>query len=160
MYIRDIQAFIRFANFYRRFIRAFSNIVRLMIVIVKKNTTFYYNPQCQKFFEMLKVHFIIASILAHFDFEKEYILETNSSDNISAKILFQYGEDRLLYLVAFFSCKHLPQKINYEIYDKELLAITNSFEEWHPMLERARLPVKMLINHRNLQYFMSIKQLF
>ena len=61
--------------------------------------------------------------------------------------------------MAFFSCKNLPQKINYDIYDKKLLAIIKSFEERRPMLEEAGLPIKILIDHRNLQYFMSTKQL-
>ena len=93
----------------------------------------------------------------HFDFEKECILETDSSDNVSAKILSQYGEDGLLYPLAFFSCKYLPQEINYKIYNKELLPIIKFFIKWHPMLEKAGLVVKILTNHRNLQYFMSTK---
>ena len=61
--------------------------------------------------------------------------------------------------MAFCSRKHLPQEINYEIYDKELLAIIKFFEEWRLMLEGAELPVKILTDYRNLQYFMSTKQL-
>ena len=61
--------------------------------------------------------------------------------------------------MAFFSHKHSSQEIKYEIYDKKLLAIIKSFEEWHFMLEGAGLPVKHLTNYRNLQYFMSTKQL-
>ena len=106
---------------------------------------------------MLKKRFTTAPILVHFDFEKECILETDSSDNVSIRILSQYGDDGLLHSVAFFSQKHSPQEINYEIYDKELLAIIKSIEKWHPMLEGAGLPVKILTNHRNLQYFMSTK---
>ena len=114
-YIRDVQAFIGFANFYHRFIRAFSDVVRLMIATIKKNTTFYWTPECQKSFELLKERLTTAPVLAYFDIEKECILETNSSDNISAGILSQYGDDGLLYPVAFISRKHLPQEINYEI---------------------------------------------
>ena len=157
--VRDVQVFIAFANFYRRFIKAFSNVVRSTIATIKKNTTFHWTPKCQKSFELFKKCFTTAPILAHFDFEKECILETNSSDNVSAWIFSQYGDDGLLYPVAFFSCKHSPQEINYEIYDKKLLAIIKSFEEWHPMLERAGLPIKIPTDHRNLQYFMSTKQL-
>ena len=40
-YVRDVQAFIGFANLYRRFIKAFSNVVRPMIATIKKNTTFH-----------------------------------------------------------------------------------------------------------------------
>ena len=65
----------------------------------------------------------------HFDFEKECILETDSSDNVSTEIFSQYGEDRLFHPIAFFSCKHWLQEINYEIYDQELWAIIKSFEE-------------------------------
>ena len=65
----------------------------------------------------------------HFDFKKECIFKTNSSDNISVGILSHYGEDGLLHPIAFFSCKYLPQEINYEIYDKEFLAIIKSFEK-------------------------------
>ena len=159
-FVRDVQAFIRFANFYRYFIRPFSNVVRPMIATIKKNTTFHLSPECQKSFKLLKKRFITASVLAHFDFEKECILETNSSNNVSIGILSQYGDNGLLHLVAFFSCKHSPQEINYEIYDKELLAIIKSFEEWRPTLEGAGLPVKIFTDHKNLQYFMSTKHLF
>ena len=157
--VRDIQAFIGFANFYRRFIRAFSDIVRPMIAIIKKNTTFHWTPECQKSFELVKKRFTTAPILAHFDFEKECILETDSSDKVSARIFSQYRDDGLLHPVAFFSRKHSPQEINYEIYDKKLLAIIKSFEEWRPMLEGAGLPIKILTDHSNSQYFMSTKQL-
>ena len=148
--VRDVQAFIGFANIYHRFIRAFSDIVSLMIATIKKNTTFHRTPEGQKSFELLKERFTTAPVLAHFDFEKECILETYSSDNVSARILSQYEDDRLLHLVAFFSHKHSPQEINYEIYDKELLAIIKSFKEWRPMLEGAGLLVKILTDHRNL----------
>ena len=152
MYVRDVQAFIRFTNFYHRFIRAFSNVVRPMITTVKKNTTFHWTSNYQKSFELLKKRFITASILANVNFEKECILETDSLDILFAKTFFQYGEDRLFRPVAFFSYKHLPQEVNYEIYDKKLLAIIKFFKEWHPMLKRAGLPVKILIDHRNLEY--------
>ena len=74
-------------------------------------------------------------------------------------MLSQYGDDAKLHPVAFFSRKHSPQKISYKIYNKELLAIIKAFEEWQPMLEGASLSIKILTDHRNLQYFMTTKQL-
>ena len=106
--VRNVQAFIGFANFYCRFIRVFSNVVCFIIATIKKKTTFHWTPKCQKSFELLKKRFTTAPILAHFDFEKECILKTDSSDNVSAGIFSQYGDDGLLYPVAFFSCKHSP----------------------------------------------------
>ena len=55
----------------------------------------------------------------------------------------------------------LSQKYNYNIYDKELLAIIQAFKEWH--FELIGTPIEDLIrvitDHKNLKYFMSIKQL-
>ena len=129
-----------------------------MIATIKKNTTFHWSPKYQKSFELLKERFITAPILVHFDFEKKYILETDPSNNVSTGIFSQYGEDRLLYPMVFFSCKYSPQEINYEIYNKELLAIIKFFKEWCPMLEEVGLWVKIFTNYRNLQCFISTKQ--
>ena len=161
-YVQDVQSFIGFANFYQRFIHGFSSIVAPMIATVKKDarkSNFEWTSACQQAFNLLKRPFTTALILAHFDYEKECIVETDASDNVSAGVLSQYGDDAKLYPVAFFSRKHSPQEINYEIYDKELLDIIKAFEEWRPMLERAGLPIKILTDHRNLQYFMTTKQL-
>ena len=65
----------------------------------------------------------------HFDFKKECIFKTSSLDNFFARIFSQYGKDGLLHSVAFFFYKYLPKKINYKIYDQELLAIIKSFKE-------------------------------
>ena len=57
------------------------------------------------------------------------------------------------------SHKMSPQECNYEIYNKELLAIIRAFEEWHPELARTPVgdPVKVLTNHKNLEHFMTTK---
>lgn len=60
---------------------------------------------------------------------------------------------------AFFSRGLLPAECNYEIYDKELLAIIKCFEEWRPELQSAIAPVKVLTDHRSLEYFMTTKKL-
>ena len=50
-------------------------------------------------------------------------------------------DEGVLHLVAFFSRKMAPAECNYEIYDKEFLAIVRCFEEWRPDLEGTDLPV-------------------
>lgn len=63
--------------------------------------------------------------------------------------------------VAFFSKKMTSAEYNYQIYDKELLAIIRSFETWEPELisNQADQPVKVLSDYKNLEYFISTKQL-
>jgi hypothetical protein len=48
-------------------------------------------------------------------------------------------------------------KLNYDIYDKELLAIVEAFKEWRVYLKGATLLVKVLIDHKNLLYFITTK---
>jgi hypothetical protein len=59
----------------------------------------------------------------------EIILKTDASDYLFAGILSQYRDDGILKPVAFFSKKHSVTECNYEIYDKELLAIIRCFKK-------------------------------
>ena len=63
--------------------------------------------------------------------------------------------------VAFFSKKMSAAECNYMIYDKELLAIIRAFELWRPeaMSLAPENPAKVFTDHKNLEYFMSTKQL-
>jgi hypothetical protein len=61
--------------------------------------------------------------------------------------------------VAFYSRKFTATKINYEIHDKELLAIVNSFQEWRHFLEKAVHLITIYTDHKNLEYFMSVQVL-
>jgi hypothetical protein len=86
-------------------------------------------------------------------------METDASDYVSTGVLSQYDDDGILHPVAFFSKKHSPAKCNYEIYDKELIAIVWAFEEWRLELEGTLHPIQVLSDHKNLEYFMSTKLL-
>ena len=110
-------------------------------------------------FDGLIMAFTTAPILRHFDYDREVVVETDVSDYVSAGVLFQYDDEGTLHPVAFYSKKHSPAECNYEIYDKELLAIVRVFEEWRPHLEGSSHPVQVLSNHKNLEYFMSTKLL-
>jgi hypothetical protein len=90
---------------------------------------FAWTDECSKSFTALKQAFTMAPILRHFDHDREVIVETDTSDYISAGILSQYDDQGVLHPVTFFSRKHSPAECNYEIYDKELIAIIRAFEE-------------------------------
>ena len=64
-----------------------------------------------------------------------------------------------LHPIAFYSHGMKPPKLNYEIYDKELLAIFEAFRYWHNYLEGSTHAVLVLSDHKNLEYFVTTKQL-
>ncbi|OAP61285.1 hypothetical protein AYL99_03486 [Fonsecaea erecta] len=67
-------------------------------------------------------------VLAHYNPEKKIVVETDASDYISTGILSQYDKVGILRPVAYFSRKYTPAEYNYEIFDKELMAIIRAFE--------------------------------
>ena len=108
---------------------------------------------------ILKRAFTTAPVLAHFDPNKEILVETDASDYVSAGILSQRDKEGVLHPVAFFSRKHSPAECNYEIYDKELMAIVRCFEKWRAELEGSPHIIEVLSDYKNLEYFMSTKLL-
>ena len=73
--------------------------------------------------------FTTAPILVHPDFQKAFFLKSDASNFDLEAVFSQTSEDGWLHLVAFYSQKFTTIEINYEIYDKVLLAIVNSFQE-------------------------------
>jgi len=87
-------------------------------------------------------------------------IEANSFDFAFRAVLSQQlpGEEKW-HPVAFYSKSLSPVERNYEIHDKEMLAIICVLEEWRHFLEGARHPVKIWTDHKNLEYFMTAKKL-
>lgn len=164
--LKDVQAFLGFANFYRKFILGYSQIAGPLTKLTRigeKEFKYPWNldgPE-QEAFEALKKAFTTAPILAHFDPDRETWMETDASDYIVAGVLSQVGDDGILRPVAFMSKRMSPAECNYEIYDKELLAIIRAFEEWRPECAGTPVecPIKILTDHQNLKYFMTSKDL-
>jgi hypothetical protein len=69
-----------------------------------------------------------------YDYDKKTVFETDALDWAFGGVLFQSGDDGVLRPMAYFSAKYIAAKCNYEIYDKELLAIIKCLEEWRPEL--------------------------
>ena len=158
-HLKQVQAFLGFINFYRRFIKDFSKIAKPLVHLTRIDEPFNWTPACQAAFSELKRRVTEAPVLAHFSPSRETFVESDLSDYVSAGVLSQRGEDRLIRPVAFFPKSLLPAECNYEKYDKELLAIIKCFEQWRPELQSTELPIKVLTDHKSLEYFMTTKKL-
>ena len=148
----DVQAFIGFVNFYHRFIRDFSTIARPLFDLTHSDKAWNWDIKEQDAFEHLKTAVTTAS--------EPFRIEADSSDFASGAILSQQlpGEEKW-HPVAFYSKSLSPVERNYEIHDKEMLAIIRALEEWRHFLEGARHPVEIWTDHKNLEYFMTAKKL-
>ena len=154
-----LQSFLGFANFYRRFIKGFSAIAAPLYDLTKRDVEWEWTLAQQSAFEALKVAFSSGPTLRIYDWSKKTVVETDASNWASGGTLSQYGDDGVLYPVAYFSSRHTAQECNYDIYDKELLAIIKALEEWRPELEGAQQPFDVVTDHKNLKTFTTNKQL-
>jgi hypothetical protein len=157
--VKDVQRFLGFANFYHRFIKGYSKITTPLTTLTCKDKPFLWNPMAQAAFDTLKMAFTSAPILIHPDPDKPFIVETDTSIFALGAILSQFGIDGLLHLVAFYSQKLTSAEINYQVYDKELLAIITAFEQWRLYLAGAQHRVQVLTDHKNLLYFTTTRTL-
>jgi hypothetical protein len=160
-----LRRFLGFANFCRRFIKGYSGITKpltewTMDAFAK---SFPWGPQSpqQRAFDELKRRFTTAPVLRAFDPDLPATMITDASDFAIGAILKQPGAvasagagvEGALHPVAFFSKKLSGAELNYDVHDKELLAIVRAFEEWRPELAGTATPVRVLSDHRNLQWF-------
>ena len=126
--LRDVQYFLRFANFYRIFIKNYSKIAAPLTQLTCKDKLDW-NPTMEEAFQLLKTTFTTAPVLIHPDFSKPFFIEIDASNFALEAVLSQLGDGEKLHLVAFHSRKFSATEINYKIHNKELLAIMDSFQE-------------------------------
>jgi hypothetical protein len=154
-----VQQFLGLCNYYRRFIPKYSEKAEPLTRLTKKNEPFVWGSEQQCAFETMVTAFTTAPALRHFDHEREVIIETDASDYMSARVLSQQDEEEVLHPVAYYSKTHSPAECNYDIYDKELMAIIKALEEWRPECEGAAYPLQLITDHENLEYFVTKKLL-
>lgn len=135
--VKEVQSFLGFVNFYRRFIRDFARIAQPLHKLTRKTSDFIWGPAEQKAFDKLKQLVTSSPILTFPDDNKPFILEADSSDFATGAVLSQEGKDGKLHPVSFMSRSLSDVERNYKIHDKEMLAIIQGLEEWRHFLEGA-----------------------
>jgi hypothetical protein len=155
----EVQQFLGFSNYCRQFIPKYSEKAEPLTRLTKKDEPFLWGAEQQLAFEMIVTAFTTVQALRHFDYGSELIVLTGESDFVSAGVLSQRDDNGVLHPVAYYSKKHSLVECNYDIYDKELMAIIKALEEWRPECEGTAYPLQLITDHKNLEYFMTQKLL-
>ena len=155
--VKGVRSFLGFANFYRRFIKNFAEVAAPLTRLTG-DVGFRWTAEEQAAFEKLERILISEPVLAHFDPDRETVVETDSSGWAVGGVLSQYDDDGLLRPCAYFSRKNNPHECNYEIHDKEMLAVIRSLEEWDSEL-RSVVKFTVLTDHKNVEYFTKPRML-
>ena len=105
--------------------------------MVKKDKKWEWTEKQEEAFRELKERFIKEPVLAAPDLDKKMRMEVNASDYAMGGVLSMECKDGLWRPVAFLSKSLNETERNYEIYDKEMLAIIRGLEAWRHLLEGA-----------------------
>jgi len=107
----------------------------------------------------LKRVFTTKPVLAALDLDKEFRVEADASNYTTGGVLLMMCSDNKWRPVAFISKSLSDIEQNYEIYDKEMLAVVRCLEAWRHFLEGAVEKFKIWTYHKNLEYFMKAQNL-
>ena len=133
--VKGVQKFLGLANYYRWFIEGFAMVARPLHDMVKKDKRWEWTEKQEEAFKELKKRFTEELVLAALDIDKKIRMEVNASDYVMGGVLSMECEDRLWRPVVFLSKSLNETERNYEIYDKEMLAIIRGLEVWRHLLE-------------------------
>jgi hypothetical protein len=149
---RELQQFLGFVNFYRRFVKGFAKIAKPLTKLTGK-TDWLWTELQQKAFQELKNEVTSKQVLIIPKPGRPFRMETDASDFAIAAILSQLDDEGKWRLVAFLSRSLNNAERNYKIYDKEMLAIMHGFYEWAHYLKGNNEITEVLTDHQNLTFF-------
>jgi len=130
-----------------------------MNVLTRKDVKWQWGEEQQKAFDELKRIFTTKPILAALDLDKEFRIEADTLNYATGGVLSMKGPNKLWRPVAFISKSLSDTERNYEIYDKEMLAVVRCLEAWRHFLEETMTRFEIWTDHKNLEYFMKVQKL-
>ncbi len=160
-----IQVFLKFINFYQRFIHHYSQIAESLTELLRdsvkdvKISSFIWSSEAKQAFNQLHDVFMRASILRHFDSEQHIRIEIDTFNYAVANILSQSDDEDQWHLIAFWFRMMIDVKRNYEIHDQKLLVIVAMFKHWRYYVKNNYHTVEVLTDHNNLKSFMNVQEL-
>ena len=157
--VKQTQGFLGFANFYRRFIASYSHLARPLNDLTKKDLPWDWTPECEDTFTSIKHRFSEAPVLLMPDPTKPFLLATDASKYATGGVLSQRDGNGIWHPCGFISQSFSEAERNYQIYDRELLAIIRGFETWRHFLMGSPHKVTVHTNHKNLTFYRTPQKL-
>lgn len=146
--------FIAFCNYYRRFIKNFSEYSRHLTRLSKKGVQFEWTEDCEIAFNYLKKALMSPTLLQYPDFKKQFCITTDASKHACGAVLTQEHEGKHL-PVAYASKTFTKGESNKSTIEQELTAIHWAITHFRPYVYGQQFLVRT--DHRPLSYLFSMR---
>ena len=157
--VKQVQSFLGFGNFYRKFISHYSDLARPLNDLTKKDKKFEWTTECQEAFNILKQQFTEEPVLLMPDQLKPFQIESDTSKVATGVVLTQLDLNGDQHPVVFMSKTFTNTERKYEIYDRELLGIICALKEWRHYIQGSGHTTIIFSDHKNLTYFRTAQKL-
>ena len=155
--VTEVRSFLGLANFYRRFIQGYSRIALSLTELTRDEIAFRWAPEQQVAFDEIKRLLSSAPVLVIPDQTKQFVLNCDACKYAIGAVL-QQDHGNGLQPVAYFSAKMSDAERNYDVREKEFMAIYRACLHWRPYLHGTQ-PFRLMSDHKSLVYFMTMPQL-
>src|SRR5712672_2775046 len=156
----DVHSSLGFTGFYRYFIPNYSHVARPLLDLTKKAMPWIWTETQTKAFETLKTLMCSKPVLTQPQYDKPFVVHTDALAYGVGAILLQAGEINpkntlkpRLHPIAYYSATFTPTERNYNIYERELLAVIKALQNWRPHLLHTTHPFTLITDHANLTFW-------
>ena len=112
----------------------------------------------RKTFKQLKIVFIMILMLQHFDWKTLFRMKTNSFKQKIIEVLIQFDANKQWHSIAYYNYKFKNSEINWNTHNQKMYAIILEFKIWRHYLQNNKHFVCVIINYKNLCFFIIIKK--
>lgn len=153
---KQVQQLLGFANFYRRFIKKYTDIVYPLTQLTGKKD-WVWNKEEEDAFEKFKAMFTSKPVLVLPDMSKQFWVKCDASDYAIGGVLLQKSpEDGYLHPICYMSKALSGSELNWTVFDKEMYALIVVFRLWRQFLQSPHHPVRVLSDHLNLTHWVTL----
>ena len=155
--VKQVQQFLGLANYYRKFINNFAKKAAPLYNLLNKDVKWDWDDNCKNSFETLILALTSEPVLRQPDMERQYIIHTDASNEAVGAILSQKDENNNEYVIAYASKLFKNYEKHMGISEKEMAGVVFGIKEFRPYIFGSRYKVKVVTDHKALQYLLSLK---
>lgn len=153
--VKEVQQLLGFANFYRKFIDGYSNIVKPLTRLTGK-VDWKWEQEEEDTFSKFKQMFTSKPVLILPDLRQPFSIKCDASDFAIGAVLLQTDpNDKCLHPVAYYSKALTGNELNWTVLEKELFALVTTLKVWRQYLQNNH-EVAVLSDHLNLKHWVTM----